>query len=186
MRKISRKGQLIRDLAICVLSVGTAILLLQNGALGNLVASAEGLELFGSFVAGLFFTSVFTVAPATVVLGALARSNSIFWVAALGGLGALIGDFIIFRFIRDSVSEDITYLVERTKGGKKLLAVFRNRKLGWFTSVLGALIVASPLPDEIGLAMMGLSKTKTSLFIPLSFLLNFAGILIVGLVARAL
>jgi len=47
-------------------------------------------------------------------------------------------------------------------------------------------VVASPIPDELGLAMMGLSKMRTSLFVPVSLVMNSAGILLVGLVARAL
>jgi len=46
--------------------------------------------------------------------------------------------------------------------------------------------VISPLPDELGLAMMGLSKMKTSLFIPISFILNSLGILAIGLITKLL
>ena len=60
------------------------------------------------------------------------------------------------------------------------LRIFR-----WLIAFLGALIIASPLPDELGLTMMGFSKIKTSLFIPISFLLNSLGILIIGLIAKA-
>ena len=54
----------------------------------------------------------------------------------------------------------------------------------WLIPFMGALVVASPLPDEIGLAMMGFSKIRTSLFIPISFLLNFLGILVIGFIAK--
>jgi uncharacterized membrane protein YdjX (TVP38/TMEM64 family) len=45
--------------------------------------------------------------------------------------------------------------------------------------VLGAIIIASPLPDEMGVGLMGISKLKTSQFILLSFVLNAIGIFIV-------
>jgi hypothetical protein len=51
---------------------------------------------------------------------------------------------------------------------------------------LGALIIASPLPDELGLVFLGISKLKTRYFLPLSFVLNFFGILIIGLIAKSL
>jgi len=60
------------------------------------------------------------------------------------------------------------------------------RLFRWSMVLFGALVIASPLPDEIGLAMMGLSKVKTLLFIPISFSLNAFGILIIGLIARTL
>ena len=56
----------------------------------------------------------------------------------------------------------------------------------WFLMGVGALIIALPLPDEIGLVMMGLSRMKARHLIPISFVLNSLGIALVGLVARAL
>ena len=49
---------------------------------------------------------------------------------------------------------------------------------------LGALLIASPLPDEFGVALMGLAKMPTSEFVPISFSLNFLGILVIGVLAR--
>ena len=52
--------------------------------------------------------------------------------------------------------------------------------------MLGALIIASPLPDELGLAMMGVARIKLRVLIPISLVLNFAGIVLIGLIANAL
>ncbi|MDP3800322.1 MAG: hypothetical protein Q8Q90_02755, partial [bacterium] len=65
-----------------------------------------------------------------------------------------------------------------------IIKFFRKSFLRWFTPFLGALIIASPFPDELGLVLMGLSKTNTKVFIPVSFGLNFIGILIMGLLLR--
>jgi hypothetical protein len=51
---------------------------------------------------------------------------------------------------------------------------------------VGGLIIASPLPDELGISVWGFSKLKTAWFIPLSFFCNFVGILLIGAVARAI
>ena len=138
----------MRDLGIVIFSIVIAVILVKTGAPKSLLTSTQELNFIGSFVAGIFFVSVFTAAPATVALAEIAQANSIFWAAFFGGTGALVGD-------------------------------------RWLIPFIGALIVASPLPDELGLTMMGLSKMKTSLFIPLSFLLNFFGIMTVGLIAKA-
>ncbi len=132
-----------------------------------------------------FFVSVFTVAPATVVLAEIAQSNSIFLVAFFGGIGALVGDLVIFRFIKDRLADDFLYLIKKSKFGR-WVSIFHLRLFRWLVPLVGALIVASPLPDELGLTMMGLSKMRTSLFIPLSFLLNSLGILVIGLIAQSL
>lgn len=180
-----QKDNLIRDLGIIVLSIIVAVILVKTGILENLLMSVQETKFIGSFVAGIFFVSVFTAAPATVVLAEIAQSNSVFLVAFLGGIGALIGDLAIFGFVKDRVSDDFLYLIKKSKS-ERLVSIFRLRLFRWLVPFMGALIVASPLPDELGLAMMGLSKMKTPLFILLSFFLNFSGILAVGLIAKNL
>ena len=174
----------MKDIAIVALSVLIAIILVKTEVLVSILASSKELELFGSFIAGMFFTSIFTVAPATVVLAEIAQVNSVLWVAFFGGIGAMIGDMIIFRFVRNRLFEDILYLLKKSKF-ERLISIFRLRIFRWLIAFLGALIIVSPLPDELGLAMIGFSKIKTSLFIPISFLLNSLGILVIGLIAKA-
>ncbi len=181
----NHKNNLMRDLGIIVLSIVMAVILVKTGAFESLLTSTQGLKFIGSFIAGMFFVSVFTVAPATVALAEIAQSNSVFWVAFVGGIGALAGDLVIFRFIKDRLSEDFLYLIKKSKS-ERLISVFKLKFFRWLIPFVGALIVASPLPDELGLAMMGLSKMKMSLFIPVSFFLNFLGILAIGFIAKAL
>lgn len=178
-----RKTAIYKDIGIICLSILIAVILAKTGAIKELLTATKEAEIVGSLLAGIFFVSIFTAAPATVALAEIAQSNSIFLVAVFGGLGALIGDLIIFRFIKNHISEDIAYFVEKPKS-KRFRSIFHLRISKWLIPFLGALIVASPLPDEIGLAMMGLSKMKTAIFIPLSFLLNSIGILIIGLIAK--
>ncbi|MFA5084397.1 MAG: hypothetical protein WC475_03420 [Candidatus Paceibacterota bacterium] len=181
----NHKNNLTRDLGVIALSIIIAIILIKTGALKNLLTTTQELKFIGSFIAGIFFVSVFTAAPATVVLAEIVKTNSIFWVAFFGGIGALAGDLIIFRFVKDNLSADFLYLVKKSKS-ERFMSIFRLKLFRWLVPFVGALIVASPLPDEIGLAMMGLAKMKTALFVPLSFLLNFLGILVIGLIAKAL
>jgi len=138
-----------------------------------------------SFVAGLLFSSIFTVAPSVVLISEIAKYNSIIVTSLLGGLGALISDLLIFEFIKDRVTEDIAYLIKQTHA-EKISHIFKKRLFRWLMPFLGALIIASPLPDELGITIMGLSKTKTYTFVLLSFLLNFFGILIIAAIAQNL
>lgn len=181
----NRKMNLIKDLGIIIVSIVIAFIFVKTGVLTNLLTSTQELKFIGSFVAGMFFVSVFTAAPATIVLVEISQSNSIFLVAFFGGIGSLVGDLIIFRFIKDRLSNDFLFLINKPNS-ERLKSIFRLKLFRWLVPFFGALIVASPLPDELGLAMMGLSKIKTSLFIPLSFLLNFFGILVIGQIAKTI
>ena len=48
--------------------------------------------------------------------------------------------------------------------------------LKWLSPIIGALIIASPLPDEFGIAFLGMSKVKTAVLMPISFFMNLIGI----------
>lgn len=174
---------MMRNLGIVALSVVIAVIFAKTGMLAGILTSAQEWKLLGSLIAGIFFVSIFTAAPAGVALFEIAATNSIWEVALFGGIGALIGDLLIFRFIKDDLSEDIHWLIRKTKQ-EKLVSIFRIKLFRWLMPFIGAVIVISPFPDEIGLTMMGLSKMKTLTFIPISFLLNFLGILIIGLFAK--
>lgn len=181
----NKKNNIMRDLGIITLSIVVAVILAKTGVLVDLLTSTQEWELLGSLIAGMFFVSIFTAAPAGVVLFEIAAANSIWEVALFGGIGALIGDLLIFRFIKDSLSEDIRWFMRKTKQ-ERLISLFRFKFFRWFIPFIGALVIASPLPDEVGLAMMGFSKMKMAIFIPISFVLNFLGILVIGLFAKGL
>lgn len=178
-------GLLWHDVLIIVISLGIAIVLVKTEVLVKILMSTRELELLGSFITGLFFTSVFTTVPAIVTLGELARIHSIVPVAFFGALGAVIGDLVIFRFVRDRFSEHVLELVNHRNMARKMRMFLELKLFRWLSFFVGGLIIASPLPDELGISFFGFSKMKTSWFIPLSFFFNFIGILLIGLVARA-
>ncbi|RJQ29844.1 hypothetical protein C4571_00270 [Candidatus Parcubacteria bacterium] len=185
-RKLPQQPNIMKDLGIVVLSVVIAILLARTDILKDLLTSSAESVILGSFIAGIFFTSIFTTAPAIVILGELAQANSIFLVAFVGGIGSMIGDLLILKFVERSVVDDLLELLKRASGRERFSHIMKFRLFRWFLAFVGALIIASPLPDELGLFFIGLSKIKISFFAALSLVMNFAGIFLIGLIARSL
>jgi hypothetical protein len=109
--------------------------------------------------------------------------NPIWAVVLIGGLGAVIGDYIIFRFIRDRVTDDVEFLVKKSVRHEWSL-IFKKRLFRWLGPFIGALIIASPFPDEFGIALMGMAKLKDRIFLPLSFTFNALGILVIWFVSQ--
>src|SRR3989344_3600260 len=177
---------LIRDTALVVFSILIAVILARTDVLIDILSVTEGSRYAGSFLAGMFFTSIFTAAPAAVTLGELAQENNVLAVALLGALGAVIGDLIIFNFVRDRLSKHFSELLKISGVYRRSKALFKIRAFRWMFFLLGGLIIASPLTDEIGISMLGLSKVRAERFIPLSFLFNFLGILAIGFIASSL
>lgn len=176
-----RIERLYRDLLIVGAALALTLYLSQTGFIAETLSRLEQQVAFGSFIAGIFFTSVFTLAPASIILAELSLMGSPLLVALFGGLGAMFGDAILFLFVRDIFAEDLRYFLKRHRIHLFTLPHFGF--LRWLYPLVGALIIASPLPDELGLALLGITKTKLSLLLPLAFVMNFIGILGVGALA---
>ena len=180
-----RKGNLIKNIFILAGSIVAAILFAKSGIAGVILTETRELEILASFLGGIFFTSLFTAAPATVVLAEIAQANSVFTVAFFGALGSILGDLILFKFLKAHLGDELVALFSHPKS-ERLLKLFHLNIFHWLMVFVGAIIVASPLPDELGLVLMGITEIKPKYLIPLSFGLNFIGILIIGLIARGI
>lgn len=177
---MSPKRKLIRDGFIIAISIYVAIVLLQAGLISKFVGLFAQTSWLGIIFAGMFFTSIFTTAPSIVLLSQFAKSTDALHLALLGGLGAMIGDYVLFRIVKDRISEDLEYLLKITNLKTRAKFIFKSRLFKFFAPFLGALVIASPLPDEIGVSILGLSKVKDAYFLPISFAMNAIGIFIIG------
>ncbi len=175
------RAELTKDLILIIIGFGFAVFLSRAGVLDEII-SLFGNGIIASFFAGIFFTSAFTLGPATVALTHIASYTPIPTVALWGGLGALCGDLILFFFIRDRFTNDLMRAL-KPSFVKHVLHSLHFGFLKWLSPVIGALIIASPLPDELGVALMGLSKTRVAVLVPVSFAMNMLGIYLIGWVA---
>lgn len=183
MAKVPAKlrHNLLIDLLLVAASGVAAVLMVESGIITAVFNATGHSVLIGSFIAGFFFTSVFTVAPSTAVFAEIVQTNPLLPTILAGALGALIGDLILFRFVRDRLAEDIMALFKHKKPGR-MRVFFRSRIFHWVMPALGALIIASPLPDELGLTLLGTARIGTAAFVPISFAFNALGIVLVALV----
>jgi len=182
---LKRNKRLEKDLIVIALSVVVGIILLKTGLVKDILYRSAELEYIGIFIAGIMFTSIFTTVPATIILGELALVTSAPLLALVGGLGALIGDFLIFRVLRENITEDVESLFH-LKNNRRWKHLFKSKIFRGFVTLIGGIVLASPLPDEMGLALMGFSKTSSGSFAAISFICNFSGIYIIALIAQAL
>lgn len=102
--------------------------------------------------------------------------------AIIGGFGALITDYLIFKFIRLTFDDE----VDRLKSSNGF-AVFRKMILEKMPSKIrhylalgvAGLVISSPLPDEFGVAILAsVASVKERVFSVISFGLNTLGILL--------
>jgi hypothetical protein len=129
----------------------------------------------GPLIAGILFVSTFTAALGILILLDLAKVLSPLEIAIIAGIGATIGDFAIFRFFKNNLLGEIKLIYYKLRG-EHLTKILHHKYLGWILPVIGAIIIASPFPDEIGIGLLGISKIKNYQFIVLSFILDAVGI----------
>lgn len=134
---------------------------------------------FGAFIAGILFVSTFTVAIGSLVLLILAEKMSPIELGLIAGMGAVIGDLAIFRFVKDNLASEIESVYNQIDGDHHLRKLFHSKYFSWTLPIIGAMIIASPLPDELGVSLLGISKMNTYRFVLMSYLLNSAGIFLI-------
>ncbi|MEM5772621.1 MAG: hypothetical protein QXL86_00095 [Candidatus Aenigmatarchaeota archaeon] len=187
-----------KNLFLFCLSIVVAYFILKNEESLTFLKSLHGLGYLSAFIAGALFTSSLTVAPATALIYTLGSTFNPLVLAFIGAFGSLMSDYLIFRFVKHRLVDEIKLLHEEVK--KFLRPVtkpfvpkdlrFRlwlwqravNSRLRWLIPVIAGFIIASPLPDEFGVALLGAAKYETKRFAVLSYFLNFMGILLVAFV----
>lgn len=173
----------LKNTSFLILSLLIFVYIAELPAVDNFIKGLGSFRYLGSFIAGFFFVSTYTVAPAGYVLFELAKFFNPLQIALVAGLGSMLGDYVIFRFIRDRVADELKPYLAKI-GAPKLREIFHTPYFAWLLPISGALIIASPLPDEIGVSLLGASKIKNTHFLIFSYLLNAVGILIIVLLAR--
>src|SRR4051812_18836318 len=117
---------LLYDVIIIALGILVAIILVRLGVIDALVYSLRDYSALASFVAGVFFTSTFTIAPASLAIVSIGQRAPLPIVAVWGALGAMCGGLILFFFIRDRFSED----VKNAFGPSKIKHILRSFHFG--------------------------------------------------------
>jgi len=168
---------------LLVLSVTAFIFLARTPSISNAISQIGSLGYIGSFITGVMFVSTFTAVPATFVLFEMADKLNPVMVAIFAGFGAMVGDYLIFRFFQDKVFDELKPIFTKLSY-PAVRTLFKTPYFAWLLPVIGAVMIASPLPDEVGIGMLGLSKIKKWQFLAVTYLLNVVGIFLVVTAAR--
>ena len=130
----------------------------------------------GVFIAGLLFSYGFTSGPATAIFLTLGKQHNTIITALIGGAGALIADITIYTLIRTTMVDEIER-IEREPIFKKVKSILPRTIRRYILPILGGFIIASPLPDEMGIALLAsIKKINPVLFTIISYTFITIGI----------
>ena len=166
------------NIIMLVLGIGIAILLSKNPTLKNFLLGLGNYGYLSAILAGAMFVSTFTVATGALIIFTLAKTLNPLELIFFGMLGAVIFDMIVFNSIKGSIDREIKEVFSnpRLSHFKKLI---HTKYFAWMMPMIGFIVFVSPLPDELGIGLMGVSKLKNYQFFLISVLNHSIGMFVV-------
>ena len=167
-------------LMLLTVSILLAYLLFSNAAVKSSLQSHDP-GVLTLFIMGYLFSFGFST-PFSIGFFLSLPPGTPGIIALVGGFGAMLADLTIFGLIRISFKDEFNKLksekmIKKMNGMKRVIP--KKVRL-YLLYALAGFVIASPLPDELGVAMIaGLTKIKPNVMAGLSFLLNTAGIWII-------
>lgn len=139
----------------------------------------------GTLLAGFMYAYSFTALPAAAIFLLLAQKQNILLAGFIAGIGAIGGDFLFFKLMRGSFSREL----QRLSKEKAVVALSRPflKFRRYILMGLASIIISSPLPTELGIAMFSSLKEMTlKRFLIVTYALHTLGIFIILLIGKAL
>lgn len=162
-----------------ILSVIAFVFILDTALVQAVIHYIQHLGLWGVFIAGILYTSFFTAAPAIALIIALSGDYNPLLVGLIGGLGSVVGDLIILKIFEEKIGYELKPLAKKFHL-KGFLRRIKRRKERERSLLFGMFVLASPLPDELGIALMGLSKFNVVYLMLIAYIMNCIGVMIVA------
>lgn len=165
--------------------IAIVYVIFRNPEISAVFSRFDNLQFFGPFVAGILYSFGFTAPIATGFFLVLNPTN-VYITALIGGLGSLLTDTLIYKVIKISFMDEFERL-QKTKFIKGIDG-FMTRNLHKTVRfailyVIAMVVIASPLPDELGVMMLaGLTTIKPVPFTIISIMMNTLGILVILLI----
>lgn len=160
-----------------------AFALFQDQGVQSYFHGLGDLGYVSAFFGGMMFAFGFGAPFGVALLATIADDVNILVAAAVGGVGALVSDYLLFKFIRMTFQDEIDKFRD-----SKAFALFNGLvmrrmppRFAYYLSIgVAGLIIASPLPDEVGVTLLAsITAVRERTFMVISFSLNTAGILAV-------
>jgi hypothetical protein len=149
------------------------VTLLDSALLAAILNFLESLGYVGGFIAGVMSASFFTAIPALILVVDLANQLDPLALAMMVGLGNAIGDMILLLFFEEQVFDELKPLFKKLRLLKRYKRIKRGRST---LSLLGGIaFIVTPLPDEIGLSLLGISHFPKTVILIICWGLNTLG-----------
>lgn len=152
-----------RNTFLLLLGLFFTYLLYRSSFFPSLVSFLTRFGYLGGLLGGFLFSSTLTALIGLLLMLSLAPYLNLFGLVSAAALGAVIGDIIIFYLIRNKIDHDSSFTPQLFTR-YHLTKLFHSRYFSWTLPVVGALIIMSPLPDELGISLFSVSHAPIEEF----------------------
>jgi len=163
------------DMIYFLISLGIVLIIIQPDnfrIIENFIANLGQYGLLGIFLTGAAYTTSFTSPLAAVATYAFGEFYSPLIIAGIGAFGSLVIDIMMYKLFRKVMGNHTKVRIARLPEHK----LMQN-----FYPLIGWLIIASPLPDELGVAFLSVFEGDFKKFVMISYTANFIGLLFFAL-----
>lgn len=172
-------------IALLVSSFCVAAVLFELGIFHAFVENLNGHGYFSTFIGGILFSFGFSAPFGLGILLESGKEVHPLLGAIVGGIGALCTDFFLFQTARWTSIHDELHRLRDTRVVQYVHGLLHHESISermreYILWSFAGLLIASPLPDEIGVTLVsGLTEIRLRTFAALCFVLNTIGILII-------
>ncbi len=179
MKKQNNNKWKYKNLTIVFFSIILVLFISRIETFHSFLLNIGNFGYIGAFIAGILFVSMFTAATSALIIFILAETLSPIEIGLIAGLGAVLGDLLILSLIKDNLSNEIKDIYDHIDKKNNLKKLFYSKYFNWMLPFIGAIIIASPFPDELGISLIGISKVSKFKFVFISYILNSIGIFLI-------
>lgn len=132
------------------------------------------------FIAGALYSFSFTAAIAVVLFSNLTiTAGEVLPLSIIAACGQLLMDVTLLRFLKGFMNEELS-----AKAKRFVSRVTKKRPMQFLLQIFGAFVIISPLPEELGLTLLGISHLSYWRILMVTYVLDIIGAyLIIMLVA---
>jgi hypothetical protein len=141
---------------------------------------------FGTFLAGLLYPYSFTSVAATAILLIIAQTQNVLYAGLVASFGALLSDLAIFFSVKRGFGDEVQKLAKEPaiqRLGRSIRPSIRVP----LVVALASILIASPLPTEIGIMLMtSVKKISTRKFAVIVYILHVSAIYVILLIGNGI
>lgn|SRR3990167_5995953 len=171
-----------KNLSLLTFGLIVGILLYRSEAFKEALVGLGSFSYVSALLAGVLYDTTFTVSTSIAILLVLVKTMSYVPLIILSTIGAVIGDYLVFKFVKDGLMRELVPVeaaFEKEVGHRRVhyfKHLFHSRYFHWTLPVVAVIMIGTPLPNELGIGLLGASGVKTKNLLIISLIFNFIGL----------